>query len=468
MDRLRGPVARSTKTRYFHRVLKASWHIARASLALTLATVALGGCATSSASRAAEVGDWATLRSAIGNAHKKGKLSEGDAVALARKVAVHEIKYATKETAVARVRDVHSCANELDGALADRMDIHDEAGAEAALARLDAGGFGAGSARAYLGDKDDAWRAVGTRGLTREKDRKARIIAMTDGSPRVRRAAVRAAAEAGADEDTGDKAEIEQLATTARVDPEGIVRTDAVRALAAIGGAEVVAKLRDLVTTPGLSDDGLRSDIGVAWAAPRIYKAGGAEPLRLLIASEHGPGAIEAAAAALRFPEVDGDIRASASALMARTIADGPRLDRLHAILLANVKDPLVLAALRAAGKIDAGGDREIEVAANARLTESVPDRAAAIRALETRAGQDLGRLSMRARWALAEAKDTRVQAWVENDLTAADPYARLSAGAALSALGRASRGAPLLADGDPLVRTRAACTLLLASRVRP
>jgi hypothetical protein len=60
------------------------------------------------------------------------------------------------------------------------------------------------------------------------------------------------------------------------------------------------------------------------------------------------------------------------------------------------------------------------------------------------------------------------VQAWIEDDLRANDPYTRLSAADALAALGRSARGAPLLADADASVRTRAACTLMVAARVSP
>ena len=273
--------------------------------------VAAAGCASSSATRAAERGDWVALRSAIGDAHRRGKLTNEEAASLARKVVRRELEHGPKDQAVARVRELRGCASAVDGELASRMGVHDEAGAEAAMARLDAGEIGAGRARSYASDPEEAWRAVGVRGLVRKKDEAARVAAMTDGSPRVRRAAMRAAAEAGADEEEASAAEIEQLATSARVDPEGIVRTDAVRALAAIGGADVVAKLRDLSTS---GDDGLRQDIGIAWSARRTYEAGGEEPLRLLIAAEHGPGVIEASSAALRSPHVAADIRASAAA----------------------------------------------------------------------------------------------------------------------------------------------------------
>jgi hypothetical protein len=66
---------------------------------------------------------------------------------------------------------------------------------------------------------------------------------------------------------------------------------------------------------------------------------------------------------------------------------------------------------------------------------------------------------------ALATVGDRRVQSWIEQDLGARAPEDRLAAATALSALGLAARGAPLLADEDPSVRARAACTLVMAAR---
>jgi hypothetical protein len=75
--------------------------------------------------------------------------------------------------------------------------------------------------------------------------------------------------------------------------------------------------------------------------------------------------------------------------------------------------------------------------------------------------------LSQRARFALASAGDRRVQGWLEQDLTSERPFDRLSAATALASLDASARAAPLLADIDPSVRVRAACTLLMAARSR-
>ena len=110
--------------------------------------------------------------------------------------------------------------------------------------------------------------------------------------------------------------------------------------------------------------------------------------------------------------------------------------------------------------------DRKLGKRIHAIITESAPDRDASIRALEAIAGdKDRTAAATGAKLALANAGDLRVQAWLEADLLSTDPALRVGAVTALAALGRAGRGAPVLADADPSLRTRAACTILLAPR---
>ena len=432
--------------------------------AWVLAAAFLPGCASSPAMRAAENGDRPALKREIGAREKTGSLSNDDAAKLARAVASREIASAPKDQATARVREVRACAPELDSALASRMKTHDAAGAEAALARIEARNLSDGALRDEIADPDDAWRAAGARGLTREADRASRARLLVDPAPAVRRAAMHAAIAAN------DATELDAIGEAARLDPDPMVRSEAVRAIAQIGGASAVARLRDLWAN---ADDPIREDIAIAWSSPAVRSAGGRDALRVLLAAEHGPGAIDGAAAALRGDVRDGEIDASATALLARTIQAGSPRDRLHAIAVAPSGKSLtgdILSALRSASK---DADSAVRVGALARLVESAPDAKAAIAALEGIAGQpstgqaSSDAASSRAKLALASAGDTRIQAWIEADLTAASPEARLSAASALAALGRVGRAAPLLADDDASVRTRAACTILLGARFR-
>ncbi|HLK39532.1 MAG TPA: hypothetical protein VKU41_22405, partial [Polyangiaceae bacterium] len=70
------------------------------------------------------------------------------------------------------------------------------------------------------------------------------------------------------------------------------------------------------------------------------------------------------------------------------------------------------------------------------------------------------------ARFALAGVGDRRIQAWLEQDLSSPAREDRLGAATSLAALGLAARAAPLLADEDPAIRMRVACTIVMAARV--
>lgn len=425
---------------------------------LLLAATALpaaAACAGSPVMRAAERGDRAALAGELAAREKRGEVSNADAASLARAVADREVRAATGTDAVGRVRDVRPCAHELDDALAARMKTHDAAGAEAALARIEARGLDADDARRWLCDADPAWRAVGVRGLVRTQDGDARRKALVDPDPAVRREAVRAAAEA---HDAGD---LRALSEAARLDPEPIVRTEAVRAIAALpatpGGA-TADLLRDLWIS---ADDGLREDIALAWASPGVWGTGGREALRVRVAADHGPGAVEAAAAVLRHRDAAGELADEAVGQLVRAIGEGARETRLQAIAEAPLDRPAVLAAVRTAS---AEEDTRVRVAALARLAETKDGEAVA--ALEALA-QPGSPVAANARFALAGDGDGRVQAWIEQDLGAPHAGARLAAATALGLLGVEGRAAPLLADADPRVRLEAACTILVAARAR-
>ncbi len=420
---------------------------------LATSVLAGAGCASSPAMRAAERGDQVVLRDILEKQEKAGALSNGQASWLAGAVAARDVRVASSTDAVLRVRELQSCARELDDVLADRMRTRDEAGAHAALARIESGRLDLDSAREMLSDPSPAWRAVGTRGLVRPKDRPARLAALLDPEPAVRRQAARAA------RDTADASDLDALAETARVDPEPLVRTEAVRAIAVlppVAGSRTAHLLSDLWT---VGDDGLREDIARAWSSASVWSAGGRGALENVIASEHGPGVIEAAAAVLARSGPVDDLSNLAAAEIARSMASGSEVTRLQALAEAPLSNPDLLSAVKAASHDD---DRAVRIAALGRLAEQ--DRAA-MEELESlaRPGQRLG---SRARLALAFAGDRRVQAWIEADLEAPAPAERLAAVTGLAALGLAARGAPLLADEDASVRDRAACTLVMASRI--
>lgn len=435
--------------------MRADWwkRGARALILVGCVSLPALGCASTPGLGAAERGDYPALKSDLAPTYDAGKLSNQDAAKLAKAVASFEIDNAKGDDGRARVRELAACAHELDGALADRMKTMDEVGAQAALARLDAGGLDPDDVRDFVRDPSDAWRAVGVRSLVEDDDGPARRKAFTDPSPLVRRAAFRAAHEAN---DAGDTT---ALAEAARLDPDGLARTDAVRALGRIGGKAVVDALRDVWTH---ADAPLKDDIALAYVSDASWQAGGRAELRLLLASQKGADGLGAAAAIVRAHPDDKEMRATSLALLASAIDRGAERARLQALavspLVPELREPIVEASKDS-------GDARVRVAALGRLVEIDETRSDAVRALEAFAAQrDLN--AARAKLVLASAGDTRIQAWIEADLRSFSAQDRISAATSLAALGRAARGAMLLADPDPEVRTRVSCTILAAARI--
>jgi hypothetical protein len=422
-------------------------------LCLSACAPASAACASSPALHAADTGDHAALGTAVAEREKRGDLSNGEAASLARTVASRDLRDAKGQDAVARVEGARTCARELRDPLEDRAAVHDEAGAAAALALLDAGELSQDDARTFATDPRPEWRAVGARALVRSEDRELRLRAILDPDPRVRRQAVRAARD---DQDPNDLA---VLAEAARVDPDPLVRTEAVRAMVALEplpAGELADALRDLWPR---ADEGLREDIAIAWASPRVWDQGGREALLTLVASGHGPGVVEGAAAILRNGTMGGEVVTEATAQIERAILQGSRERRQQAIAGAPLERPELLAAVKKASE---DGDLQVRVAALSRLAEG--KQPGAIDGLVALAGPG-SPVAQRARFALASLGDRRVQAWVEQDLQSTDASARLGAATTLSTMGVAARAAPLLADADADVRVKAACTILTAAR---
>lgn len=418
---------------------------------------------------AARRGDGAALARAMEPELAAGRLSNDDAARIARAVAENAIESAKGDDARTRISELRTCANELTDALEERMKTHDDAGAEAAMALVEIGEISGRTAREWLHDASDSWRAVGARGLVRESDDVDRAKALVDPSVLVRRASMRASAEARAAKD------VPALLEAARVDPDLMARSEAVRAVARIdplradidasNAYDVVQRLHDLWSS---ADDALREDIARAYVSPNIAAAGGADELRLLLAAAHGPGVVMAASIIVSGartspsgkPTFTDETRASAVAILVRTIDGAPRRERLLAIAMSPLSSSDVRAALDRA--TDETMDLETREAALSRLLERPEKHDAAKKALVAFASPKSPEpIARRARLALAADGDLSVQAWLESDLKHGDATTKLLAAIALASLHRAARAAPLLADPDAHVRTSAACTLL-------
>jgi HEAT repeat protein len=180
--------------------------------------------------------------------------------------------------------------------------------------------------------------------------------------------------------------------------------------------------------------------------------------LRAVVESEHGPGVVEAAAAALR-RHADEDVAQPSLGQLVRAIEGAARVTRLQAIAEAPLDRRELL---RAVEQATADDDSEVKVAALGRLAETHDARAVAELEGLAHPGSPVAET---ARLVLAAVGDRRVQAWIEDDLRSDRSEVKLAAATALVELGVAARAAPLLADADASVRVRAACAIVASAR---
>ncbi len=428
-------------------------------LCLVLVAVTLVACASSPGVTAAQRGDRAALSAYIKPLYDKGRIDNDEAAKIAKAELQQALTSSKDKDALERLRDALPCEPEVRDVFTELASTHDALGAAATLALHEAGDLSDSRAREWAHDPMPEWRAVGVSAMVRTEDSETRRLALVDPSPEVRRAAMRACGRAN------DPRDLDGLFEAARLDPDPMARNQAVRAISRIetNDPEVANRLRDLWNG---ADDAVREDIASAYASPSIVAHGGAEALRVLVAAGHGPGVISGAAAITWAPaHYDQETRASALALLLRTIDSGSRRDRSFALAVVPTSDPQVVLAITKASE-DAA-DSDIRVSALSRLLEVPSTRGAAVTKLIELAQPDDSHAAIgaRARGALARAGELRVQAWIEKDLSSEDASVRLDALSSLAALKRPARGVRLLADADARVRARAACAIIVASR---
>jgi HEAT repeat protein len=143
-------------------------------------------------------------------------------------------------------------------------------------------------------------------------------------------------------------------------------------------------------------------------------------------------------------------------AVLARTVKEGTTDEQLVATDLVSLNDPAAVEALEAAAK---SSDPIVRVAAFSRLLDVPAQRAGALAGLEAIAAGNDG-AARQARISLAGAGDPQAAPFLERDLASSGPTSRAQAALALFRMGRAEKMAPALADPDPSVRMRVACSV--------
>ncbi|MCC6214980.1 MAG: hypothetical protein IT376_08935 [Polyangiaceae bacterium] len=414
---------------------RSSWLIALA--------VGAFGCGPPAVVEAALHEDLPALARAVQARRAAGELDAALAREIAIAVAGREVRSATGEAAVRRVRAVASCAAPLVPVLEARASRHDEAGAEAALVLLQLGELSRSAAvERHAGDRHPAWRAVGARAAAGAASGALRRALFVDPDARVRANALLAAADAP------DARDLDAALEAARVDPEPRARAAAARAAGAIGGDRAVLGLADSWSGASPAD---RVAIVEAWSADAAWPSGGARQLRRVAETTSGMPSVEAAGELVRRGDPLG------LAVLLRSIHDGTVGERARAAELVPLEDPAVRAALVEASKHP---DPALAIAALGRLASVPSERKAALERLRKLAG-GAGLPAVGARLALAAAADRSVVPGLEAQLSRGDAHARREATRGLLYLGLYDRAATALADRDPAVRAYAACAIL-------
>ena len=430
-------------------------------LAALAGAAALGatGCASATV-RAAEDGHFDGLRAAMAAELARGDLGLNESVSFAKAVARGEVERAKGDEGAQNVKDLRSCAHEIDDALSERADTRDAIGAVAAMVRIDAGisspGHFARWAKASPLDPTSAWRPLGARGLVSSDDAALRRTLIADADEEVRRGALRAALEAD------DPADTEAVLEAMRVDPSPAARAQAIRTAGVIGGARVVTALKDLWPR---ADDAVREGIVDAWSTHGAFNSGGRREIAWVVETQRGRPVIAAATVLVR---AGGPEALGAAGALERAVHEGPTVDRMLAI----DASPLRLEALRAAIlEAEKDSDEAVAVSALARRFEApaalggpADGRARAeLGAKLLKAAGGTGGGAVIAKGALARAHDARLLPILERDGLAKDQKTRAEAGTALAVLGDLRRAAVVAADPEPRVRVAVSCAILRA-----
>ncbi len=340
------------------------------------------------------------------------------------------------------------CAHDLSGVLREVAAGSAEPAAFAALTLLDAGldapdPDGAGEPTASI---VQARRALGPSAGARRR------TLMLHGDADVRRAALEAAAH------SGDPADARPLLEVARLDPDPSNRGAALRALGALGGAEVVVGLADLWA---MAETEQRLQIIEAWAAPPSFGSGGRA--QLLRAAELESGVV-AVAAALELMRRDAGAEAEgvATTLLGGALRGSDISARLLALYEVPWSNPALQPLVLEAQSSPDAAARWVSLFRQVEQGKAAEPARQALRTLASEQGATLGLL---ARMTLAGAGEAGVKAALRADLKAPRGRDRMLAALALAELNDWGAVAQALADDSPSVRQTVACQLLAEPR---
>lgn len=409
----------------------------------------LTACGGSQLGNTALQGDLPKLQTEISQAKRAGELDEAQTRDLARAVARRELLSSKGDEGVERVRELRPCLFQLVDDFEERADGTDAVAAAASLALLEAGEADEDDLfEGHAQSADPMWRSVGIRAAVGKQRAQARQRAFLDGDLRVRRSALHAALA------EPDPSEIPALLDVARLDPDALTRSVALRALGAIGKPEAITALRDLWVT---ADEEARQAIVDAWASSGSMAHGGTAQVRWVMESQTG---LPRVVAAVRLASTSGPDAEQALSVLERILEVGAVDEQRLAVLMAPAH-PRLLPALQ---KLAASTDENAAVLAAAALARDPAQRPKARERLLALSKHERLWVARQARAALVVIGEQSLAAALAVELRSKRAEQRKQAAIDLLRLGRYSDAASALADEAAPVRTQVACQLL-ASR---
>lgn len=418
---------------------------------LILLALVVSACgARSGAIRAARHHNQSELRAELLKARAEGRLNRSLSEDVARALLEGELERSRGRPGAEFVGSLDACSRELRGALDDRTRFHDEAGG-AALLLLVEDGAEERRARSYESDEVALYRVAFARALSRPEDASLRIELYADPDERVRRAALDAAFG------SVTQGELFALAETARLDPDPLCQSKALRLLGTVEGPESLSILLDRYASSTEREQlsVLEGIFGQASASKRAQ-----DELFSIATSASGLVRLSAALLLLRVAEtspLESERRQTLHNIVTEFARSGAASEQVLALRSLPRGEPETRKLLLTATE---STHEDVRLLALERLLSDQSEGRAAEKKLLTLAQSD-SPVGRDARDLLGHRGHEQILPFVLRDATHRSAEVRLRAARTLLALDRWDHASLLLADRDPSVQRELACRVL-------
>lgn len=423
------------------------------------ALVLLVACQKSSpALNYARQGATISLRAELDDAQRTGRLTEQLLSQVAQSTLEGELHRSHGPDGATWVRGLTPCALALERELEARAETQDSVGGEAALLLFEKHAWRGAAPKTFKTSQSDAFRALYARSLDESSEE--RRLLLSDPDERVRSATLEAILLSGAEADRSVLFEV------ARLDPNPLLRSKALRALGRIGGPRTLEFFLDRLRDPSAAE---RSAVVEGLTELARTEETAREELHRLAHVERGQLALTLARSlytseATPLPGDDSEQKTHSeerrTAALSRLFAlasEGTREERRFALQLYPVDAPGYETLLtRAEADTD---DQVLLTALVRRMTQKDHQRAAETKLLHWARG--VTSPAQQARAALASFGSSQVLPLLRADARHTNPVVRRVAGFGLIRLGDTPSVARLLSDPDRSVRTDLACRYL-------